>query len=334
MKKMISTILAVALVILAIPMTGKATENATWTKVVYNEWNYQNELEGTNITAKYNQDTHTLTVTGVGAIPAYYSGCLGNRPWDKCPIWYIDISNGITSIGANAFNGYPCLMKVTMSANTFIEHVNAFGGAMDECMFDFKGVDMQERPNGKFVYTSLDSLVKFMTHYNGTYRYRLENYYMVQMAQNNTSPAIQNLAPMTVSEETNEKYPLINYKANISCDAYGKNAVFKMTGERQKDEVLRIFEQYMGDYNYINAYRVSIFDGTTIFKTSKAYEYTMTIPNAYKFPGRTFALIQMADGQINILEDMDMNDETITFKTYLPTGLYAMIYKENFVALP
>lgn len=333
MKKIISTILVFVFVVLSIPLTGKAAENAMWTKIAYNEWNYQNELEGTDITAKYNQDTHTLTVTGVGAVPSYYSGCLGNRPWDKCPIWYIDISDGITSIGANVFNGYPCLMKVTMYANTFIEHTSAFGGAMKDCMFDIKGVEMQERQNGKFVYTSLDSIVRFMSHYNGTYRYRLENYYMVQMAQNNTSPVIQNLAPMTVSEEKNEKYPLINYKANLSCDAYSKNAIFKVVGERQKDSVYEVFEQYMGDFSYVNAYRITVSDGMVVFKTSRAHEYTLTIPNAYKFPGRTFALIQMADGQINVLEDIDLSDETISFKTYLPTGLYALICKDNSVLI-
>lgn len=331
MKKKLSAILVTTLLILMIPMSGKAADNALWTKVAYNEWNYQDELEGTNLTVKYNQDTHTLTVTGVGAIPGYYSGCQGYRPWDKCPIWYINLGTGITSIGSYAFEGYPCLMKVNMYVNTFIEHETAFGGAMKECMFDIKGFDMQERQNGRFTYTSLDSIVKFMQHYNGIYRYRLENDYMVKLAQNNTSPAIKNLAPMAISEVTNEKYPLINYQASISCNAYDENAVFKMTGERQEDDRLKVFEQYMGDYNYINAYRVSVFDKTTIFSTSKAHEYTMTIPNAYKFPGRTFALIQMADGQINVLQDIDMSDETITFKTYWPTGLYAMIYKDNFV---
>lgn len=334
MKKIRSTVLITILVILMMPLIGRAAENATWTTVAYNEWSYQNELENTNLTAKYDWDTHTLTITGVGAIPSYYAGCQGYRPWDNCPIWYINLGSGITSIGSYAFEGYPCLMKVNMYVNAFIEHETAFGGAMEGCVFTIRGLDMQERQIGRFVYTSLDSVVKFMQHYNGKYEYRLENYYMVQLAQNNTIPSIQKIAPLVITDATNEKYPLINYKASISSSAYNENAVFSMIGERQKEDKLKVFEQYMGDYNYINAYRVSIFDKTTIFSTSKAYEYVMTIPNAYKFPGRTFALIQMADGQVNVLRDIDTNDGTITFKTYWPTGLYAMIYKDDFTTLP
>lgn len=334
MRRMLSMFLSVLLFMLAIPMTAQAADNALWTTVSYNEWSYQDELEGTNLTAKYDQDTHTLTVMGVGAIPNYYAGCQGQRPWDRCPIWYINLGSGITSIGSYAFEGYPCLMNVKMSVNTYIEHETAFGGAMKDCTFEIGGLDIQERQMGRFVYTSLDSIVDFMRHYNGTYSYRLENSYMVQLAQNNITPAIQNLTMMKVSQETNEKYPLINYKASISSTAYSEDAVFKMAGERQGEDKLKVFEQYMGDYNYINAYSVSIFDKTTIFSTSKAYEYTMTIPNAYKFPGRSFALIQMADGQVNVLQDIDTSDETITFKTYWPTGLYAMIYKDNFAVLP
>ncbi len=60
---------------------------------------------GTNVTYTYVESTHTLTISGNGAMDDY--------TWDNHPGWYsyrseivkIVIENGVTSIGNEAFNG-------------------------------------------------------------------------------------------------------------------------------------------------------------------------------------------------------------------------------------
>jgi hypothetical protein len=61
-----------------------------------------NVNEGKNVTWLYNMDTHTLTISGTGAMKDYGDG---GAPWySHCAdITKVVISNGVTSIGSNAF---------------------------------------------------------------------------------------------------------------------------------------------------------------------------------------------------------------------------------------
>ena len=334
MKRIVSMLCVAMMLVLSLPMASNAAENATWTKVAYQKWNYQNEADGTNLTVTFSSSEHTLTVEGVGAIPSYTADAMGNRPWNKLPIWYIEIGNGVTSIGANAFSGYELLMKVEMSVSTFIEDPSAFWGACKNCRFVISGMDIQSRNIGTIPYTSLDSIVTFMSKYDGNYRYQLENYYMIGMAQNNTYPRIENIAPLIATTDANVNYPLINYKTQLTSPMYPESAKLTMEGRRQGPLANEIFSLLIGDNTYVNAYNVSVYNSGTVYKTDIPYMYTMTIPNAYKFPGRTFSLIQITNGACNVLADVDSSDDTVSFMTDTPTGVYALVYKDNFAVLP
>ena len=71
---------------------------------------------GTNVTYTYVESTHTLTISGNGAMDDY--------TWDNHPGWYsyrseivkIVIENGVTSIGNEAFNGCS-LTSITILGN-------------------------------------------------------------------------------------------------------------------------------------------------------------------------------------------------------------------------
>ena len=54
----------------------------------------------------------------------------------------------------------------------------------------------------------------------------------------------------------------------------------------------------------------------------------MEIPNAYKFPGRQFSLIQLGAGSVNTLVDEDTDDNTIPFTTDYPSTVYALVYHD------
>ena len=68
-------------------------------------------------------------------------------------------------------------------------------------------------------------------------------------------------------------------------------------------------------------------------KTSAPVTYVMTIPAAFQFPGRQFSLIQLGNGVVNILEDEDQNDTTLTFTTDYPTAACALVYRDT-ISLP
>lgn len=334
MKKVISFMMIIAMIIIMLPVNSYAAEYPVWTKLTSSRWNYQNEVDGTDLTVTYFDETHTLIVTGVGAIPSYTTEYLGKRPWHGLPIWYIEIGDGVSSIGANAFCSYPFLMKVQMYANTFIEDTNAFWGGREECLFTIRGMNIQSRNNGKIPYTSLDSMVAFMQRYSGYYRYQMDNYYMVGMAQNNTSPKIENLAPGCTSTEGNPNYPLIDYSSVLTSPMYGKGVSLTIDGMRQGPLAYEAFSILMGENVYVNAYNISVKDKQTVYKTEVPYIYTMTVPRAFQYPGRIFTLIQIANGACQVLEDVDTNESTVTFITDTPTGTYALVYKDSVIVTP
>lgn len=324
MKKILSLLCVAALLVLLCPTSNYAAESGTWTKQAYNEWVYQDVTTGTDITVKFAD--HKMTVTGTGAIPSF--GQYEQRPWENCSIYYLEIDKGITSIGAYAFSGFDYLMKVWMYANTYIEDVSSFSGACKECIFYIKGIDIVDRGIGKVPYTSLDSITAFMQKYDGNYRFVLENYYMISLAQNNTFPKIVNLTPMSTSKAVNAQYPIIDYKTAI---AKVDNDGTKMSIEarRQGKLAYEVFSILMGDNTYVCAYNIAAYNAKeTITQTTTESQYCMIVPAAYQYPGRKFSLIQIANGECNVLSDLDTHDGTVTFATDTPTGVYALVYSD------
>lgn len=72
---------------------------------------------GTNVTYSYVESTHTLTISGTGAMGDYDN--VIDLPWynDCSSIKSIVIGNGVTSIGKNAFNNCKFLESITIPAN-------------------------------------------------------------------------------------------------------------------------------------------------------------------------------------------------------------------------
>lgn len=70
-----------------------------------------------DVTYSYNESTHTLTISGTGAMEDYDN--VFDRTWDGycSSIKSIVIGNGVTSIGKNAFNNCEFLESITIPAN-------------------------------------------------------------------------------------------------------------------------------------------------------------------------------------------------------------------------
>ena len=56
-------------------------------------------------------------------------------------------------------------------------------------------------------------------------------------------------------------------------------------------------------------------------------QYTLSIPQKDRHVGRSFRLLAIGYGVVNVYDDLDMNLDTITFETDTPTTAYALVYK-------
>ncbi len=334
MKRIISLLCCV--VMLCMPLTVVAAESdGTWTKTGVNQWSYQDAATGTDITAKLVE--HTLYVDGVGEIPSYTSDTLKSRPWGNVNLFEVVIGDSITSIGAYAFADNQYLSKVTLPVSAMIEDASAFAGANKNAFFYFEGMNFTKHDMGKLPYSSADSIANFMKAYNGVYRYSVENLYVRDLLQSYGEPKILNIVPKdAVTTATNPEYPVINYKTfmaiNKAATVPGKQVLVQHKQQgKVAMEVFSIMLGIMDGYQYVSSYNVSLYDVKgMIQKTDTPLSYTMTIPAAYRYPNRTFAMIQIGNGVVNILQDEDDFGDRITFTTDTPSTVYALVYKDNF----
>lgn len=331
MKKLLSILTVCALIVsLAMPSNVMAAGNSTWNQENGKEiWHYTAEPE-TDLTATLQGGT--LYIQGYGAIPDYDREHLGNRPWHNRSIQSLVIADTVTSIGAEAFSNMKTLYRVTMSAGTFIESPTAFAGIAQDAIFEITGTNIVSRNIGNVPYTSLDSIAAFMQNYNGVYRYRLANYYMIDWVQNSVSPRIENVSPLdALTTYSNPNYPIPNYPSTLEFVSPRPDS--SMHGHiqcrQQGTTALEIFSIVLGDATYAAAFNMSVSSSKgTITRTNAPLTYVMTIPAAFQYPGRQFSLIQLGKGVVNILEDEDLNDGTLTFTTDYPSAVCALIYKD------
>lgn len=335
MKKLIGMLCAITMIAaLWMPAKAAAVQGPCWTqKNGEQTWTYT-DGQDTSLTAKI-QGT-TLYIQGKGAVPAYDREVLGNRPWHNKTIYALVISKDITSIGAEAFSNLKDLHQVSMYSGTFIESPTAFGGASDGCIFEIAGTDIVSRNIGNVPYNSLDSIAAFMQSFNGKYKYKLANYYMTTWVQNTVSPKIDNLSPMDAKTSyANQEYPIYDYKSELSFVSPKPDYTMStsIASTQQGKAALEAFSIVLGDNTYVTAYNISINSVRGVVKnTEEPLTYSMTIPKAFQYPGRQFRLIQLGNGVINILEDEDTNDATMTFTTNYPSTAYALVYQDAVTA--
>lgn len=334
MKKLFITFFTLLFVLTCIPAlhTNAAEDNALWSYEGGMTWTLKRD-DGTDITVKLID--HVLHVQGYGAVPSYSPDSLGNRPWNtaNATVYEILVYNGITSIGSKAFSDMNYLEKVTMYATTFLEDGTVFAGAKEECRFHFLGTNMAtEMISDKIPYTSLDSIVHFALANNGWYTYVFSNNYMTRMVKLKSGNKLVNVVSSDdYDNTTNVNYPYIDTTTKVkkvSGELHYLTAISTQNNIQGKN-ALEIFALVMGDNQYACAYNVSLnLNDKVIKKTDTPVTYSMEIPNAYKFPGRQFSLIQLGAGTINILPDEDLDENTLTFTTDYPSTVYALVYRD------
>lgn len=335
MKKIILSFFTLLLILVYVPAfhVNAAEDNAVWVNSGNMTWTL-NRDDGTNITVKL--IGNVLHVQGTGAVPSYSPESLGLRPWHvaNISVYEILVYDGITEIGSRAFSDMSYLEKVTMNANVFLKDGTVFAGAREGCRFTFLGTNMAtEMIGGKIPYTSLDSIVHYaLANNNGNYYYIFANHYMKRMVDLKSGNKLFNVvASDDYDNTTNPNYPYIDISTKVkkvSGELHYLTAITTQSNIQGKN-ALEIFALVMGDNQYAGAYNVSLnVNNNVIKKTDAPVTYSMEIPNAYKFPGRQFSLIQLGAGTVNTLVDEDSDDNTITFTTDYPSTVYALVYHD------
>ena len=335
MKKLCIICFTLLFMLVCVPAfdANAAEDNAIWSYEGGTTWSLKRD-DGTDITVKLVD--HVLHVQGYGAVPSYAPDSLGNRPWNtvNATVYEILVYNGITSIGSKAFSNMNYLEKITMPATVFLEDGTVFAGSKEECQVNILGTNMAtEMIGGKIPYTSLDSIVHFALANLGKYNFVFANNYMTRMVKlKSGNKLIDIVSSDDYDHTTNENYPYIDISTKVqkvSGDLHYLTAISTQSNIQGKN-ALEIFALMMGDnQQYVGAYNVSLnLHGNVIKKTDTPVTYCMDIPNAYKFPGRQFSLIQFGAGTVNILSDEDLDENTITFTTDYPSTVYALVYSD------
>ena len=357
-KKVLALSLAVAMIFCVAPMNVKAANAHTWT----NLGNGRFQLDGTAVIFEVNGQN--LHVTGTGAIPDFDYWELVKTPWASAKINAITIDGSITSVGKYVFantnadefgigvrsqdkhgdiimaknDGVMANLKyVNLSTKTFISDWTTFNKAGQYLIFRIKDEGVTTEMIGTIPYTSMDS-IKAMAQSSATgTTFLFDTHAQASAFQNSTNPTIANVFAAT--DKVDDVAPwtaLDKYHNGGIYTALGQMSpnpgyIVNISQKYQGRACYQAFAAYIGDNTLGTTYNITVTDQSTarnrIMKSDTPYQFTVTIPEALRKPGRTFRMIGLAEDVVNVFEDADANGSTITFSSNRPTATYALIYK-------
>lgn len=355
LKKVLALSLAAAMIVCMVPMDAKAAEPHTWTAL----GNGRYQLDGTAVI--FEVQGQTLNVTGTGEVPDFDYWELVKTPWAGSRIASINIAGSVTSIGkyvfanpdASDFANRPFnrwheteqadgimnqLKYVTMSTTTFIKDWTTFNKSGQRVIFRIQSNGVTTKMIGTIPYTSLDS-IKAMAQASQTgTSFIFDSHEKASEFQNSTNPTIQNVyAAKDIVDNTApwndlDKYQNGNIYTKICEMTPNPGYIVTAAQKYQGEACYQAFAAYIGNDKLGSTFNITVTDKSTernrIMKSDTPYQFTLTIPKDLVKAGRTFRLIGLAEDVVNVFDDMDSNNGTITFSSNRPTATYALIYTE------
>lgn len=337
--------LAASLLAANVPATAQAAENEqqtlTWTHAG-GGWHY---LDGTDISVYI--DGTSVYIYGTGELPDFDYYYLYERPWDNGVTEAVYIADTITSIGKYAFYDIPTLQYISMYTSTFITDSTCFDQISYKPIYRLYDNGVSTEMIGTIEYTSLDSiLMQAQTNYNGAC-WILDTYAKAMSFQNSTNPTV----PL-VYWATDEDAPWNNVEENgngnvatvickLSSETPNSSLLVSAQKRYQGRACLEAYAAFIGDYTFAATFNVTVevaelidrtayqyWQNKTIKQTDTELKYVLTIPEEYRQAGRSFRLLAIGEGEVYIYDDLDTDNDTITFATSYPSTAYALVYKD------
>ena len=331
LKKWTALILAATIIIIAMPVSTVNAAGETWLNL--GDGNYM--LSGTDIKVQILGDT--IHVSGNGAIPDYDERTLSQRPWHKSICKKLIIDNTITSIGAYAFASLTQLEHVTLSSTTFIADKSSFAGIAYAPVFRILGYAEAVTYIGTIPYSSLDSIKAFAQKNDHNAYFLLNHSYMVPLFQNSTNPTISNVYcaydAITLWENNATEYDYNGNQYTEFCELLSSSfgGYLELCAEKLYADkaVYEMLSTVIGDNTFAYTFSMSMQrnDLVPVTRTLEPMIYRITLPDEYIAAGRTFKIISTGQGSVEILDDLDFNDTTVTFSTKIPQAVFAVVYQ-------
>lgn len=357
-KRILATVVAIVVaattLISSKPITAQAQE-LVWTHPG-NGWHY---LTGTDISVKI--ENKAVYVYGTGEIPDCDYWKLYERPWANTDAEHLYVAETITSIGKYAFYDMPKLRYINMYTSTFIKDMTCFDKISYKPIYRLYDKPVQTQLIGTIPYTSMDSIKMIaQSNYNGA-SWIMDSPAKVQEFQNSTNPTIPNvyyasekvkrlpdeetdIAPeKDVPWENIETYSNGNVMTPIcrlSADTPDASLIVSAQKKYQGRACLEAYAAFIEDYTFAGTFNVAVVKNARVVtrsyeiivdnkvtKTENELKYVLTIPEELRQPGKSFRLLGIGEGVVNIYDDLDLDDSTITFATSTPSTAYALVYK-------
>ncbi len=155
---------------------------------------------------------------------------------------------------------------------------------------------------------------------------------------------IQTIAPeKDVPWENIETYSNGNVMTPIcrlSADTPDASLIVSAQKKYQGRACLEAYAAFIEDYTFAGTFNVAVVKNARVVtrsyeiivdnkvtKTENELKYVLTIPEELRQPGKSFRLLGIGEGVVNIYDDLDLDDSTITFATSTPSTAYALVYK-------
>lgn len=331
LKKWIALLAAIAILIGIMPVPTVKAADETWLNL--GDGNYL--LNGTDIKAEISGDT--IHVSGNGAIPDYDERTLSKRPWHRSTCKKLVIDNTITSVGTYAFASLPQLEYITFSSATFLADKSSFAGIAYAPVFRILGYSETVTYIGTIPYSSLDSIKAFAQKNNNNAYFLLDHSYMVPLFQNSVNPTISNVycAYDTIIfwENNAADYDHNGNRYTEFCELLSKTSDGYLTLYAEKlyadKSVYELISTVIGDntFAYTFSMKMERNDIVPVTRTLEPMFYRITLPDEFLAAGRTFKIISIGQGSVEVLDDLDVNDTTVTFLTKIPQAVFAVVYQ-------
>jgi len=359
-RKHLGRILAAALAIALLfstqsnPITAHAQE-MVWTHPG-DGWHY---LTGTDIKVKI--ENNAIHIYGTGALPDFDYWKLYERPWAGTKAESVFIEPTITSIGSYAFYEMEELQHISMYTSTFVKDMTCFDKICYKPVYRIYEAPVNTEMIGTIPYTSLDSIKTMaQSNYNGAC-YILDTPAKAREFQNSTNPTITNVYyagekihrwPDEEPESDEAKnvpwYDVATHgNGNVATPICkfseltpAPSLVVSAQRRYQGRACYEAYAAFIEDYTFAATFSISVTKAERIVKPSYEYlvddvvaqtdtelMYVLTIPEEFRLPGRQFRLLAIGNGVVNIYDDLDLDDATITFATQTPNTAYALVYK-------